>query len=80
MFLAATSQYSHIKNQFISFNTDQKSIRKSKKVSFSSKNAVLTPNLPSITRGIRSEFSFFHENYFLFDVLIDFVYVLNEIN
>ena len=39
MFLAAKIQYAHIKNQFNSFNTDQKSIRKSKKVAFLSKIA-----------------------------------------
>ena len=32
VFLAAKIQYAHIKNQFNSFNTDQKSIRKSPKV------------------------------------------------
>ena len=51
MFLAAKIQYAHIKNKFNSFNTDQKSIRKSKKSVIFVKKAKLTPNLPSITRG-----------------------------
>ena len=34
MLLAAKNQYSHIENQFTSFSTDNKSIRKSKHVSF----------------------------------------------
>ena len=37
MFLAAIIQYAHIKNQFNSFNTDQKSIRKFEKMLFSLK-------------------------------------------
>ena len=50
MFVAAKIQYSPIKIKFNSFNTDNKSIRKTPKVSFV-KKAKLTPNLPSNTRG-----------------------------
>ena len=51
VFLAATKLVFADKKQFNSFNTNNKSIRKSKKVTFSCKKAKLTPNLPSITRG-----------------------------
>ena len=51
--MVAKIQYVHITTQFNSFNTDQKSIRKSKKISFSQKkkNTKLTLNFPSITRA-----------------------------
>ena len=47
MFLAAKIQYAHIKNQFNSFYTDPKSIKKIPKSVMFVKKAKLTPNVPS---------------------------------
>ena len=44
------------------------------------KKAKLTPNFPSNTREIQSEFSFFDENYTFLDFLIDLLFALNELN
>ena len=44
------------------------------------KKTKLTLKSPSITREIRSEFSFFNENDTFVDFLIDLLSVLNELN
>ena len=75
MFLEATLQYSPIKNQFYSFDTDKQSTSKSPKVHFF--NAKLTPNLPSNTREIRSEFGFFDKIDIFEGSLIDLLSVLD---
>ena len=44
------------------------------------KKAKLTPNLPSNTMDIRSEFGFFDENDTFLNCLIDLLSVLNELS
>ena len=78
MFLGAKNQHSPIKNQFRSFNTDNKIYKKIPKSVIFVQKAKLTPNFPSNTREIPSTKWFFNENYTFWDFLIDSLSVLNE--